>query len=1221
MEKNLVSCPYWPVAKCVYLLALTSLVCVTTAEARCSPPCQQQPDLRSMDGDRYSGEFVGFNEGASDEGAPESGERLDGGGSVGLKESSWREHQQQLRQKAIFPGKEAFNGKEKVYHSGESTHRRVPHGVEHTNRAQGEHNAVSEDNHTVITRRRKRSETWSELQWNSKEDTSSLSGQTEFKLTSTSFALTGDSAHNQAMVHWSGQNSSVILMLTKYFDFTTGRVTESSLWRSTDYGTTYEKLNERVGLKTILSYLYVSPNNKRKIMLLTDPEVESSLLISADEGASYRRHSLGFDILSLLFHPEQEDWILAYSHDQKLYVSVEFGRRWQLVHDNVVANRFYWSRLGLDKEQGMIHLEISVSDRRSQYITCKLQNCSEGNKGKPFPGFIRPDSLVVQDQYVFIQVPIAGQSVHYVSYKRNPFYPMKLPKYTLPKDLQIISTDDNQVVTAIQDWHQNDSYNLYTSEQGGLFFTLVLENVVSSGGPEGNVMIDLYEVAGIKGVFLSNKVVDGQVRTYITYNKGRDWQLLQAPARDLQGNTVYCEQPFCSLHLHLHVSENPYTSGNIVSKDSAPGIIIASGVMGPELTSNNVSIFITSDAGNTWREVFEEEYSVLFLNQGGALVAIRHTPLPIRHIWLSFDEGQRWDQYSFTSSPLYVDGVLGEPGEDTLIMTIFGHFSHRSEWQLVKIDFRSFFSHRCQPDDYLTWQLHNEGEVCIMGVKRTFQKLKGSARCVKTRDQQRARDSVPCPCTEADFECDYGFERGTDGSCSPTFWFVPTAASRDCPVTTESYLNRTGYRRALSNNCTVGGGARPGPRRQRCPSSAPRGLQLLTMEQTLVAPLGNNVTLLVFLEEGASATTSITVDFGDGTAVSYANTSSIEDGIRHMYNRVGIYHVSAMARNHLGSDRVTLFLHVSCELERVRLLAPPVALRNRAVNLSTVLEPGNVGAVTYYWWLDNKTEPVVTLDAGISCSFSREGLHNVVVQASAGNTVHQDQGTVAVYESFRSNVLAFSPYLDELNPGVAEWREDISRVVKTSVIQATGIRREQVLVSVFPGLPTAAEVFIVPGDGSGEGKSAHLDQLFQVLMSALNQDLIKFSLRPGVLINVYATRFSPAPLVDLSESGIYNHHHSGAAVIMLVSIALMCLVVFAIYKFKRKSPRGDAYTVEQPEKEQEVIPTVTSMVVADVQGGAMASLERLDVKMDSPRRGYLPSRTDIKLLEAAPHVS
>ncbi|KAL6090930.1 hypothetical protein STEG23_020441 [Scotinomys teguina] len=34
--------------------------------------------------------------------------------------------------------------------------------------------------------------------------------------------------------------------------------------RSTDYGTTYEKLNDKVGLKTVLSYLYVNPTNKRK---------------------------------------------------------------------------------------------------------------------------------------------------------------------------------------------------------------------------------------------------------------------------------------------------------------------------------------------------------------------------------------------------------------------------------------------------------------------------------------------------------------------------------------------------------------------------------------------------------------------------------------------------------------------------------------------------------------------------------------------------------------------------------------------------------------------------------------------------------------------------------------------------------------------------------------------------------------------------------------------
>lgn len=59
-----------------------------------------------------------------------------------------------------------------------------------------------------------------------------------------------------------------------------------------------------------------------QIMLLTDPEVESSLLISLDEGATYQKYGLAFEILSLLFHPEQEDWILAYSHEQKVKTAV-----------------------------------------------------------------------------------------------------------------------------------------------------------------------------------------------------------------------------------------------------------------------------------------------------------------------------------------------------------------------------------------------------------------------------------------------------------------------------------------------------------------------------------------------------------------------------------------------------------------------------------------------------------------------------------------------------------------------------------------------------------------------------------------------------------------------------------------------------------------------------------------------------------------------------------
>lgn len=57
----------------------------------------------------------------------------------------------------------------------------------------------------------------------------------------------------------------------------------------------------------------------------------------------------------------------------------------------------------------------------------------------------------------------------------------------------------------------------------------------------------------------------------------------------------------------------------------------------------------------------------------------------------------------------------------------------------------------------------------------------------------------------------------------------------------------------------------------------------------------------------------IQVDFGDGTAVSYANLSSTEDGIKHTYQNVGIFRVTVLVENSLGSDNAVLYLHVTCK--------------------------------------------------------------------------------------------------------------------------------------------------------------------------------------------------------------------------------------------------------------------------------------------------------------------
>uniref|UniRef100_A0A8D2MG19 VPS10 domain-containing receptor SorCS3 n=1 Tax=Zonotrichia albicollis TaxID=44394 RepID=A0A8D2MG19_ZONAL len=958
----------------------------------------------------------------------------------------------------------------------------------------------------------------------------------------------------------------VILILTKLYDFNLGSVTESSLWRSTDYGTTYEKLNDKVGLKTVLSYLYVSPTNKRKIMLLSDPEVESSILISSDEGATYQKYRLNFYIQSLLFHPKQEEWILAYSLDQKLYSSMDFGRKWQLMHERVTPNRFYWSVAGLDKEPDLVHMEARTADGHTHYLTCRIQECSETKRSGPFSRSIDVSSLVVQDEYIFIQVTTGGRATYYVSYRREPFAQIKLPKYSLPKDMHIISTDENQVFAAVQEWNQNDTYNLYISDTRGVYFTLALENVKSSRGLEGNIVIDLYEVAGIKGIFLANRKVDDQIKTFITYNKGRDWRLLQAPDTDLRGNPVLCQLPFCSLHLRLQLSENPYTSGSISSKETAPGLLVATGNIGSELSYTEVGVFISSDGGNSWRQIFEEEYNVWFLDWGGALVAMKHTSVPIRHMWVSFDEGRSWTKYSFTSTPLFVDGSLVDPGIETQIMTVFGHFSLRSEWQLVKVDYKSLFSRRCTKDDYQTWHLHNQGEPCVMGERKIYKKRKPGAQCSLGRDYSQTVVSEPL-CDPGDF--DYGYERHSNNQCIPAFWFSPSSLSKDCNVG-QNYWNSTGYRRIVSNNCTDGLREKYMAKMEKCPGKAPRGLHILTSDGKLVMEQGHNATFIILMEEGDLQRTNIQLDFGDGIAVSYANFSPVEDGIRHVYKSAGIFQVTAFAENSLGSDTAVLFLHVVCPVEHVHLSVPFVAIRNKDVNITAVVWPSQAGTLTYFWWFGNSTKPLITLESSISYTFTVEGMNTVTVQVAGGSSLIQDTKEIAVHEYFQSQLLSFSPNLDYHNPDIPEWRQDVGKVIKRALV--TGIPDEQILVALFPGLPTSAELFILPHKNTTERRKsseADLEQVVEILFNALNQNLVQFELKPGVEVVVYVTQLTLAPLVD-SSSG-----HSSSAMLMLLSVVFVGLAVFLIYKFKRKIPWINIYAQVQHDKEQEMIGSVS----------------------------------------------
>ncbi|KAG7252264.1 hypothetical protein CRUP_009049, partial [Coryphaenoides rupestris] len=323
---------------------------------------------------------------------------------------------------------------------------------------------------------------------------------------------------------------------------------------------------------------------------------------------------------------------------------------------------------------------------------------------------------------------------------------------------------------------------------------------------------------------------------------------------------------------------------------------------------------------------------------------------------------------------------------------------------------------------------------------------------------------------------------------------------------------------------------------------------------------------------GDTSSTRYQVDLGDGVRAVYQNLTVTDEPIQHRYKAPGVYRVAVKAENTAGHASATMYIQVIAPLQEVHLEVGPIAGRNEQVNLTATVLPAEANLTVFYWWIGDSLQPQLSLESSILAVFSEAGQVRVTVQASNGRSMVQDSRTVRVYDHFQVIPLSFSSNLDGLNPNIPEWREDIGQVVTKMLTKITGVPQDSLVTMVKPGLPTTANLYVLPLDSKPVTRSGFVDKRIPAIIQAFSDNNVSFVVRGGVKV-----------LVMLADPNAGFHGAVGGpgvwALAVLLLISLLASGSFILYKFKRKLPgcRGSSnvYAQMHNEKEQEMTSPVS----------------------------------------------
>ena len=290
--------------------------------------------------------------------------------------------------------------------------------------------------------------------------------------------------------------------------------------------------------------------------------------------------------------------------------------------------------------------------------------------------------------------------------------------------------------------------------------------------------VDFEKMQGLEGVALLNVVENlddeperkaKKLRTMITHNDGGEWATLPAPSFDAEGNDYGCDpadKERCSLHLHGYTERRD--PRHTFSSPSAVGLMMGVGNVGEFLTDRTEGdTFITRDGGITWVSVKKGSYMWEYGDQGSIIVIVEDgkTRVTTNHVFYSLDEGEHWEEYVFSESPMFIDDLTTVPSDNSQNFLLWGSEpSNSKEIITINLDFTGLRDRKCvlneeDPEgpksDYTLWEPRHplQKDNCLFGHIMQYHRKKPEANCFNGRMIHRLHDIARnCSCTRQDFE-------------------------------------------------------------------------------------------------------------------------------------------------------------------------------------------------------------------------------------------------------------------------------------------------------------------------------------------------------------------------------------------------------------------------------------------------------------------------------------